>query len=224
VPHEQGISIALDRIDTKWKEYLFSWLYKILVKEFGPLKGWTRWHFDEIKKIIKSPKPSFTKKFPGSIYIVKDYQKLIFTKKNPMINTRPFQTVYPWPISRIDSTDPRLRVHIDIFPFNNVFFKDMHLTSLKTAYFDAEKFQGPICVRSRKKGDRFWPLGQPKEGKLKGFFINQKIPLVQRDRWPLLLSEDKILWVMGLRVSEEAKVSMDTKNVVRMSLSETTEN
>ena len=224
VPHEQGISILLDRIDVRWMRHLFSWLTKILVKEFGPLKGWTRWHFREIEKIITSPKPSVTQKFPGSIYIVKDYRKLTFTKKMPMINIRPFQAVYPWPVSKINSTDPPLQIHIDILPLNDAVRKDIQSTSVKTAYFDAGKFQDPICVRSRKNGDRFWPLGQPKEGKLKGFFINQKIPRVERDRWPLLLSHDKIFWVMGLRVSEEAKVSKDTKNVVRMSLVETDAN
>ena len=45
----------------------------------------------------------------------------------------------------------------------------------------------------------------PKEQSLSDFFINQKIPVSERYGIPLI-SKGHVLWVMGIRVSEYARV------------------
>jgi tRNA(Ile)-lysidine synthase len=53
--------------------------------------------------------------------------------------------------------------------------------------------------------------------KIKDFFINQKIPLERRESIPLLVDQTgKILWVVGLRLSEEVKVIPQTKKVLKI--------
>ena len=84
------------------------------------------------------------------------------------------------------------------------------------AFFDADRLGKEPTVRTRRKGDRFQPLGMVQEKKLKDFFIDQKVPRQRRDTVPLLASDRGIMWVVGYRPSEVSKVRGDTKRVVRV--------
>lgn len=76
-----------------------------------------------------------------------------------------------------------------------------------------------LALRARRAGDRFEPLGMNgKTIKLSDFMINQKIPIEDRDRLPLLVDGDTVLWVCGYRVSERAKVSRQTQRVLRVKI------
>ena len=57
-------------------------------------------------------------------------------------------------------------------------------------------------VRNRRPGDRFWPLGMPSDMKLKDFLIKAKIPREKRDSLPLLFDGDRLVWILGVRLSE----------------------
>ena len=83
--------------------------------------------------------------------------------------------------------------------------------------FDAGKLSFPLIIRSRKPGNKFQPLGQTKPLKLKGFLINKRIPQEDRDRLPLVVSGDTIVWVAGVAMGEFAKVSPKTRQFVRIS-------
>lgn len=78
-----------------------------------------------------------------------------------------------------------------------------------------QRFQLPagsvprFVVRSRRHGDRFQPLGFPREKKLKELLIDRKIALQSRDRIPLLLWNDAIVWVAGVEVSERFKIAQE---------------
>ena len=63
-----------------------------------------------------------------------------------------------------------------------------------------------LKIRARRPSDRFQPFGMNGHTvKLSDFMINQKIPVTERDRWPLVVSGEAVLWVCGYRVSEQAK-------------------
>jgi len=66
----------------------------------------------------------------------------------------------------------------------------------------------PFTIRHRHRGDKFRPLGAKGYQKLKKFFINRKIEKHLRDDWPLLVdSFGNIVWVMGLEIAHDARVS-----------------
>ena len=62
-------------------------------------------------------------------------------------------------------------------------------------------------IRNRRDGDRFRPLGLHVEKKLKELLIDRKIPAEDRDRIPLLVWNDEIVWVAGVEISEAFKIS-----------------
>lgn len=85
-----------------------------------------------------------------------------------------------------------------------------------TAHLDLTKSGDRLMVRPRRRGDRFQPLGLAQPKKLGEFMIDAKIPNTWRGQIPIVCSEEQILWVVGWRLDERAKVSRDTKQVLRL--------
>lgn len=83
-----------------------------------------------------------------------------------------------------------------------------------TAYLDLAKSGDRLMVRPRRRGDRFQPLGLAQPKKLGEFMIDAKIPNTWRGQIPIVCSEEQILWVVGWRLDERARVSRDTKQVL----------
>jgi tRNA(Ile)-lysidine synthase len=85
------------------------------------------------------------------------------------------------------------------------------------AFLDAAKAGGDLQVRSLKPGDRFTPLGMDgKSMKLSDFWINTKVPRELRQRWPLVCQAGIILWVPGFRISDAARVTDSTRQVIHL--------
>lgn len=71
-------------------------------------------------------------------------------------------------------------------------------------------------IRTWQPGDRFQPLGMHSQKKLQDFFVDEKVPRVQRCWVPLLCAQDKrIAWVVGYRIGEPFKVTEKTRRAVR---------
>ncbi len=89
--------------------------------------------------------------------------------------------------------------------------------SANIVYFDVDKinFQ-KLIVRNRQEGDRFRPFGLRGTKKLSDFFIDKKIPRRLRDKVPLLVDGDDILWVVGIRRADKARITEDTKKILEV--------
>jgi tRNA(Ile)-lysidine synthase len=82
------------------------------------------------------------------------------------------------------------------------------------AALDASKVVFPLTIRGRKPGDRYRPLGSPGSKKLKEILRAKKIPLDHRDRLPVFLSGDDIVWIPGLPVADAYKVKSGTRRLL----------
>ncbi|SOD18060.1 tRNA lysidine(34) synthetase TilS [Pedobacter xixiisoli] len=88
------------------------------------------------------------------------------------------------------------------------------------AYVDADLLIFPLVIRYRQDGDRFKPLGMKSFKKLSDFFVDEKVPLPQKDKIPLLINGNgQLIWVVGMRQDERYKVSATTKKVAIFELS-----
>ncbi len=87
------------------------------------------------------------------------------------------------------------------------------------AWIDISGLPLPLLLRPPQRGDRFAPFGMGGHTlKLSDLFINVKIPSPVRIRWPLLCAGDEILWVVGLRLSERARLRPESQMVIHLSL------
>jgi tRNA(Ile)-lysidine synthase len=90
----------------------------------------------------------------------------------------------------------------------NAFFKD------GKAYVDYDLLIFPLVVRTREAGDVFVPLGMKTHKKLSNFLVDEKVPLPEKDKIPLILNGNgDIIWVGGMRQDNRYKVSATTKKV-----------
>jgi tRNA(Ile)-lysidine synthase len=79
-------------------------------------------------------------------------------------------------------------------------------------FFDADKTGKKIILRHWRAGDRFQPIGLKSPVKLQDLFTNAKIPRAKR--FHLILAETirgEIFWVESLRISENFKLTPETK-------------
>ncbi len=84
------------------------------------------------------------------------------------------------------------------------------------AHFDLQKTGMNLCVRQRRPGDRFQPLGMSTAKKVHEFMVDAKIPRSWRDRIPIVCSPQQIIWVAGWRIDDRAKVTEATKEILRL--------
>ena len=83
-----------------------------------------------------------------------------------------------------------------------------------TTYLDLAKTGDRLLVRPRQRGDRFQPLGMSQPKKVGEFMIDAKIPQAWRGQIPIVCSPEHILWVVGWRTDERAKVTDNTKQIL----------
>jgi tRNA(Ile)-lysidine synthase len=82
------------------------------------------------------------------------------------------------------------------------------------AFMDWAQVQGPFELRTRRRGDRFRPLGMRGTRKLSDFLIDRKVPRIQRDEVPLLVGRDGIFWIVGHAIADPYKVTDSTRAVL----------
>lgn len=86
------------------------------------------------------------------------------------------------------------------------------------AQLDKDKLKFPLEIRKWKKGDKFKPFGMKGSKLLSDYFIDNKIDLFEKEDIWLLLSGDKIIWIIGYRISDDYKITKKTTHVLSINL------
>jgi tRNA(Ile)-lysidine synthase len=87
------------------------------------------------------------------------------------------------------------------------------------AVIDEAAGAGGLFVRSRRPGDRMRPLGLTGKKKLQDVLVDRKVPRHERDRVPVVVdARDRVLWVAGHAVSQDARVTDRTRGVIVLRL------
>ena len=86
------------------------------------------------------------------------------------------------------------------------------------ACLDLDEVQFPLTIRHWKPGDYFYPLGMNQMKKLSDYFVDNKIPVPEKNSTWLLASGKKIVWIMGQRIDHRFRITPDTKRVLLLRL------
>ncbi len=101
-------------------------------------------------------------------------------------------------------------------------FEREELTTLKMLFdeiiVDFEKVVFPLKMRFWENGDAFYPLGMNGKKKISDLLINEKVPLSSKKNVFLLLSAEKIMWVVGIRADNRFKISTETKKILHIKI------
>lgn len=90
--------------------------------------------------------------------------------------------------------------------------------NMYTKCFDYDKIKGTLQLRFRVKDDFFVCDGKGHTKKINRFFIDEKIPAELRDSIVLLTDGNHVLWIPGRRISEEYKITENTKTILKVTL------
>lgn len=157
-------------------------------------------HIEEIIRLVKSNHPSGTLNFPKGLIIRRSYNDCIFTFKEETVNT------YTYFLGNEDKV---------LLPSGKIIWSETHLkypehTSNSMLVLDTASISFPLLVRNRKQGDRIRLKGTNGSKKVKDIFIDEKIPTIDRETWPIIETQDgDILWVPGLKKSSFEAMDMN---------------
>ncbi len=144
-------------------------------------------HVNLIKSLINSTKANAYIYLPNNIKVIKMYNKLSFE-----IITE-----------QIDNYEIELSNYAQL-PNGKVIEKILESDSNSNFYcrLNEKDLCLPLSVRTRKSGDKMIVKGMKSAKKVKDIFINSKIPMNDRDLWPIVIdSKDNIVWIPGLKKS-----------------------
>jgi tRNA(Ile)-lysidine synthase len=112
-------------------------------------------------------------------------------------------------------------IEADIFEYDAAKFEKFKANKSNTVeWFDFEKLKLPLVIRRRNSGDKFWPLGLASEKRAGKFLTTAKVSQSLRRRLLVVADSDKIIWLCPVRISEQAKVTNDTRKVMQIKISD----
>jgi tRNA(Ile)-lysidine synthase len=93
-------------------------------------------------------------------------------------------------------------------------------------WFDYDKIENAVEIRTRKEGDYIQINASGGKKKLKNYFIDHKIPQKLRDDQILVTDGNHVMWILGdeERMSEKYKVDETTTKVLLMKMTDLEEN
>ncbi len=192
--------------------------WRVMKKISGRILDWGRGMEDgggaEVHKIhqnLHRSSPSFLLELPHGFWVEKRYDIVLIGRRE----------VKPSPPFEVDLICPgrtlvqEIGREVVLEETDRDYLGDYSGPS-NTALMDYESLRFPLKMRNFRPGDRFSPLGAKGSQKLKDFFIDHKIPKFERPDVPLLISEEKIAWVVGYRIDDRVKITEKTERVLRL--------
>ena len=185
----------------------------------GDLRRISFQNLEDLNSLIQGSDRNLFLHLPDGIKVRREYGKLIFYKSGRQKTIKKFKYSLKIPgITMMPEAGLRVEASLANKGSRGLIKKKTKDSNIKL--FDYDKLKFPLLVRNRLPGDRIRPLGMKGKKKLKDIFIDQKIPLLQRNSAPVIVSADgRIAWVVGAKTSDEFKLVPATKRILKITLS-----
>jgi len=171
-------------------------------------------HIRALETLIANLSPSASVRLPDGITVRRQYDLVLFEKKGARPSVLK-ELVIPGPGRYHMQYPPQI---INVEEFKGVSSNPSAATPHE-AYLDAGLIKYPLKVRGVRPGDRFIPMGMDQPKKLKEFFIDRKVPRMERPFVPILTCRGEIVWICGMRPDNRFRITEKTMKIIRVSLS-----
>ena len=183
----------------------------ILAECLGRVQDLDSTHFERLKRLLKSQ--SGRRMNIGEVQVRVEGEFLVFTKEIPAKPVAdPQELIIPGEIRY-----GKYLLRSEILPYKNEIIPENRYTK----WFDYDTITGTVQLRTRKPGDDLVVTSEGAVKTLKKYFIDEKIPLSEREQTVLLADGQHIIWVIGHRISEAYKVWEKTKRVLKVQVIDT---
>jgi tRNA(Ile)-lysidine synthase len=199
---EDGGKITIDLRSLSALHPMKTWLFEL----FSPY-GFSRSQCEGIEKIMNSV--SGRRSISPSHLLYKDREKLILVE----LSGASFDRYY------LDGPDKA-----SVLPFP----MDMEVVDIEElgpipgdpmcACLDLDEVQFPLTIRHWMHGDYFYPLGMNQMKKLSDYFVDNKIPVPEKERVWIMASGKKIVWIMGQRIDHRFRITPKTRRALVLRL------
>ena len=145
-------------------------------------------HTDLIRSLVYSNRSNSVIYLPNAVKVVKSYNKIYLERET----------------NQIDSYEIELLDYANLPNGKNIkAIEDADSNSNFYCRLNSGDVVLPLHVRTRRAGDRMKVKGLNGSKKVKDIFIDEKVPVSQRDLWPVVVdSKDTIVWLPGLKKSK----------------------
>ena len=156
-------------------------------------------HSEIILNLINSKKANSTIHLPNNIQAIKSYNTLELTKLN-------IKDIYEIQISDYVNLPNGKNIEI---------IKSSKIDDNNICRIDLSAVKQPLYVRNRQTGDKMTVKGMLGRKKISDIFIDCKIPMEQRDLWPVVCdANDNIIWLPGLKKSKFCKAKDEKCDII----------
>jgi tRNA(Ile)-lysidine synthase len=93
----------------------------------------------------------------------------------------------------------------------------LNLSKLE-CHVDAKELEYPLLLRKWRQGDYMYPFGMTKKKKVARIMIDAKIPLHEKEHIWVLESNQKIIWIVGLKTDNRFRIKPQTQTIVSFSI------
>lgn len=157
-------------------------------------------HVDLIHKLITSEKANLLIHLPNDMCAIKSYNNVVFRKENVSVGN------YEIDLSKYVNLPNGKNLEI---------IENSDMTNNYICRLNSKEIKLPLYVRNRRDGDKIKVKGMLGSKKIKDIFIDEKIPLEQRDSWPIVLdSTNTVVWIPGLKKSIYDKEKKEIYDII----------
>lgn len=176
-------------------------IYNILEKIYGDdLLIISDVHVDLILNLIKSNKSNSVVHLPNNVIVIKTYNELTFSYDEDTY------TEYEIEIENLVNL-PNGKIIEKVY--------DTMDNSNNVIKLNSSEITLPLYVRNKRNGDKMEVKGLNGSKKISDIFIDSKIKPSDRDIWPVVLdSEDRIVWLPGLKKSKLDKKNTEEYDII----------
>ena len=146
--------------------------------------------------------------FPCNVAAIFEHDNIVFTKEFFEIPDYEYIVKIP---DKIMVKETGLTYNFEVVDINDVDDKNQYI-SLDNAILSE------IILRTRRDGDIFAPSGMNGNKKVKKYYIDNKIPKYQRNKYPLLVINNEIAAIMQQRVSRNFVINENTKKILKITV------
>lgn len=147
----------------------------------------TERHINNILSLIESKKPNLTLNLPKGIILTKEYDKL-YIREN-IEDTKEYKILF------------KDEININNLTIKKV--KEEEKDNNSICRINSKSVKMPLYFRNRKMADYIILKNSNYRKKIKEIFIEEKIPISQRNSYPMLVDkDDNIIWIPCIKKSK----------------------
>ncbi len=157
-------------------------------------------HAELLYNLIMSKKANLRIHLPNNVIAMKEYNMCSLIKEIELNNE------YEIEINKFVNLPNGKNIEV---------VKRTAITNNNVCRLNSDEIRLPLYVRNRKNGDKISVKGMLGRKKVNDIFIDEKIPLSEREKWPVVLdANENVVWIPGLKKSKFDKTKEENYDII----------